>query len=356
MSIVGAYQFAEVVVVRMLALICNNQLDLTRPIVEQLIALLALTVVSGHVKPTGATSNILFQTSPMISVVIPSSIETSAFFSHILTEYKNYFLKNSISPNQTVPNNWQEAEIIIRSGWRMKSTDQHWIKMAFPKFVAAEELGDKYASPLMFTLLKEIGWSLPKDDFLSYDQASTSSHSSKDKSSSGNDAPVNGELLSSLQSQIQTQQAQIQSLQQTITQLNQAVSYYGQLLPSEQQARLLLTQQLAQLSAKVQSITNSPTPNFFTSYSSNQPTTPNYPAPPQPFAPSLLSRSNERIPPSSLSHSGHSQNSETSSESSADAGQATLDRINNSTLFQPEKIEESEEYSDETSSTASVTE
>src|SRR3990167_344375 len=153
LSIVGAYQFAEVVVVRMLALICNNQLDLTRPIVEQLIALLALTVVSGHVKPTGATSNILFQTSPMISVVIPSSIETSAFFSHILTEYKNYFLKNSISPNQTVPNNWQEAEIIIRSGWRMKSTDQHWIKMAFPKFVAAEELGDKYASPLMFTLL-----------------------------------------------------------------------------------------------------------------------------------------------------------------------------------------------------------
>ena len=218
LSIKGAFDFAQVVIVRMLGLVASGNLDLTRSVIDQFIVKLSMTVTPEHSRPQERTSVVL-QGEVNFSVSIPAVIESAAQQRKKVTSTAG--LRDSGSGGPVL----LESEIIGRAGWEVRETTSNLnFRLSYPKLHIRPDLGCHIATGTMLKLLEENGW-----------QAVVASSSSPKL---GESRSVAG--TGDLQQQLKAQQDMINQQTMALDQMSQLLRALQQQFQIEKQARLAL--------------------------------------------------------------------------------------------------------------------
>ena len=249
-SIEGSYNFAEAVFMRILLLVGNGFIDLTRPIIAQLITKLSLSILPGHSKPTqGETTLLLSASSANISFIIPTNIYTQNYRENKLIQYQQFFFDNTpintSNNDKTIQPLYLESEILVRSGWQViPDVPSKCYCLQYPKLSFIPELGHRKCSSIMVPFLLEMGWFV---DVRSLSQESMQVPSQSSNDSSLNDkAPSSDQLRQSSDEKVANKfeisgdewnemKDQIQSQRQLITQQTSALNHLSQLIKTLQQ-------------------------------------------------------------------------------------------------------------------------
>lgn len=246
LSVVGAFNFSEGIVVRMLSIIASGRLDLTRPVIEQLITSLSTTITVGHTKPVGGKTNVLIHGSAIITIVIPAEVETSAYVIALRKHYSSLFNGESVG-DLGVSHYYKESAIIVRSGWECTEGSTSF-KLTYPKHSFNEDFGYKNATSIMVELLKENGWTVQTDYV-----------EKKDSDSKG--FSIGGEEWTNLKEQVESQKQILTQQNSTINHLSQLIKTLQQQLQAEKLARNEMHQQLLSAINQLEVSKSTPTPN-----------------------------------------------------------------------------------------------
>lgn len=245
LSMEGSYYFAEAVFIRVLVLVANGFIDLTRPIIEQLITKLALTISPGHSKPVdGKTSIILNGSSCLVTLTFPTHVYLNQYRNAKLEEYKDFFLNQNLQAlsqeMKDFPCFYLESEILVRSGWEViPDIPSNSYLLQYPKLSLLPELGHRKATSKMLTFLLEMGWyvntqAVPQEINIEKQNLNDSTL----LSSSSNQIPVSDDGNKKLEisdDEWNEMKDQVQSQRQLIIQQTSALNHLSQLVKSLQQ-------------------------------------------------------------------------------------------------------------------------
>jgi len=293
LSVPGAFTLAKAAVIRMLAVVSGGHLDLTRPITEQLITKIALTITPGHAKPVNGETMILIQGSEMITVVIPTDLPTAAYHKAQLEVYKalcNGNSASSISETQF----YIESEIFVCAGWMVyPDSISKPYKLTLSRHNQHPDLGYRRATATMAVLLRELGWSAAM--VAPTERAPTEPKPAVDrKNSETSFVPL--EEFEEMKEQVQSQRQLITQQTAALNHMNELIKSLQQQLQTEKSERMAMEQTLQSLTAQF-SAPAPPAPNSHdaglnfpsvpSSFDSNMaPST--YAAPSAPSAPSAV--------------------------------------------------------------------
>ena len=282
LSISASHSFARAIISRMISIVSNGHLDLTRPVVEQLVAKLQVTVLAGHAKPANGITQLLIRGSEAVTVELPTDLQTQAHRNAQMEQYKSLVSGNTPTDIQATPQ-YTEAEIILRSGWEVVPPSPGVVyKLAYPKQSMLEELSYRRASTKMAVVLCEMGWYAPAIE-VPKEVAPTAPRSNEE---------VGGQISSveweELKEQVQSQRQLITQQNSTLNHMNQLIKSLQQQLQAEKTARQQMEVKLDSLANQHSAVAPIPTrsleptiePEFAPEPSSTAPTREAAPMPP----------------------------------------------------------------------------
>jgi len=230
LSVRGATDFSETVVVRMIGVVINGHVDLTRSISEQLVSLLALTISPGHAKATEAFTKFLCNTQIPITVDIPSAIESNNSHSNFVSRKRSLADGKPVGP-VSADETWREADILGCAPWQMETNTQppKLVSMIAPKLKISPNFGVRVARGRMVDFLQELGF------IVGQEIVAVPPPPVKESPRSEPSAAVPPGIVAELEQKINALVSQVQIQQQMISQQATALNQYNYVISALQQ-------------------------------------------------------------------------------------------------------------------------